>query len=247
MNPIVPAMVVVVLGINSFACSDPESDPSNRSVPEPSSKAINEAAPRSVMKPDPLPELTSSDESLVVPATANIFAAGRNSNQLMAAAPGGGGAGTLPPGWHLRPGSKRVVTFPTVTGRVNFWTETAEWNGPAGDTIRDTDVESYQGISGLVHHRNGSFLVGVFLTKESPLNPAPPRLNFTGPAPSDVIAPEIGQVFLIGDGTNYRYTVPPAATRLFLGFVDGRLWQGSPGWYDNNSGKLKSSIAVMEG
>ena len=247
MNRIVTAVVVVVLGLISFGCSDPESDPSNQSAPEPSSKATDEAAPRSVIRPDPLPELASSDESLVVPATANIFAAGRNSIQLMAAAPGGGGAGTLPPGWRIRPGSKRVVTFPTVTGRVNFWTGTAKWNGPAGDAIHDTDVESYQGISGLVNHRNGSFLVGVFLTKESPLNPAPPRLNYTKPAKSDVIAPEIGQVFFIGDGTEYRYTVPPAATRLFLGFVDGRLWQGNPGWYDNNSGKLKSSIAVTKG
>jgi len=174
MNRIVTAAAIVILGLNSFACSDPESDPSNRLAPEPVSKATNEATPRSVMKPDPLPELASSDESLVVPATANIFAAGRNSNQLMAAAPGGGGAGTLPPGWRIRPGSKRIVTFPSVTGRINFLDRdrrlerTFRGQGPrygCGVVSRDLRARppSEREFSGRRLSYQG----------ESPLNPAP--------------------------------------------------------------------------
>jgi hypothetical protein len=57
-------------------------------------------------------------------------------------------------------------------------------------------------------------------------------------------SPEIGQTFLIGDGRAGPFAVPDAATRLFVGFADGYLYQGKPGWYDNNVGALSVSIAV---
>jgi len=69
----------------------------------------------------------------------------------------------------------------------------------------------------------GVFWSASFLPRRVAAESRAPRLNYTKPVPSDVIAPEIDQVFLIGDGTDYRYNVPPTATRLFLGFVDGRL------------------------
>jgi hypothetical protein len=152
------------------------------------------------------------------------------------------------------------VNFPIVTGEVNFSTgnQYDNVNGPAGDHLRSTDIKSLEGISGIIHNRNGSFLVGVFLTAAAPKAPAPPRLDVTQPPPTDSIAPRIGQVFLIGDGKTYRYTdrvgagepyrfmVPPKATRLFVGFADGMLWHGSPGWYGNNSGELTVEVELTK-
>jgi hypothetical protein len=55
----------------------------------------------------------SAGATLGIPATANIFGAGR------AAPPAGqGGTGRLPPRYALPAGSSRVLTFTSVTGRV---------------------------------------------------------------------------------------------------------------------------------
>lgn len=183
---------------------------------------------------------------MVVPATSNIFGAG----QEKAPAPGGGGAGIVPPEWPL-PSGANSVTFPSVTGEVNPISETVGYNGPDGDLTSDTDVESFGGISGIVHHGNGMFLVGVFLTDDPPADPAPPRLDFTDGEQFDLLEPEIGQTFFIGDGEGRRYNVPPGATRLFLGFVNAytpgdplHLSHGEPGYYGNNSGELEVEVDV---
>jgi len=175
-----------------------------------------------------------------VPARANIFGAGI----LTAPAPGGGGGGVLPTAWRLPRGSNRVVTFPVVTGEVNPIVQGAPYNGPGGDLAGPTDVKSLKGISGIVHAKNGMFLVGVFLTDAKPRRPAPPRLDFTEKEQFDVLEPLIGQTFFIGDGKGRSYRVPSGATRLFVGFADGYLYQGAPGWYDNNAGRLQVTVAV---
>jgi hypothetical protein len=175
----------------------------------------------------------------IVPATANIFGAG----YATAPAPGGGGAGTMPPVWRLPEGTARIVTFPLVTGRVTPIDFMAPYNGPGGDGLGPTDVESWRGISGIVHRRNGMFLVGVFLGDAEPPLPAPPRLDFTDRERFDVLAPRIGQTFFVGDGRGRRYEVPAEATRLFLGFADGYGYEGPPGWYGNNAGELEVDVA----
>lgn len=177
-----------------------------------------------------------------VSGRANIFGAGYTD----APGPAGGGAGVLPPVWQLPAGSNRVVTFPTVTGEVNPILGIADYNGPAGDqgASGTTDVDSWRGISGIVHRRNGMFLVGVFLTDAAPSNPAPPRLDVTMPGKADLLAPRTGQTFLVGDGKGQKYRVPSGATRLFLGFADAYLYRGVPGWYDNNDGYLNVTVDV---
>jgi hypothetical protein len=107
-----------------------------------------------------------------------------------------------------------------------------------------TDVTSYEGISGIVHRGNGMFLTGVFLTDDPPSELAPQRLDFTDREQFEVLAPEIAQTFFVGDGEGRRYCVPAGATRLFLGFADAFLYQGPPGWYDNNDGELDVIVAV---
>jgi hypothetical protein len=197
----------------------------------------------------PVGSAPSASAVVVVPASANIFGAGQES----APDPGGGGGGTLPPLWPLPSGATRFVTFPSVTGEVNPITnfESVGYNGPGGDMQSDTDVESFGGISGIVHHSNGMFLVGVFLTDDPPADPAPARLDFSDREQFDLLEPEIAQTFFIGDGGGHRYLVPPGATRLFLGFVNAytpgdplRLSHGEPGYYANNAGELEVKVDV---
>lgn len=193
------------------------------------------------------PTQTPDPSLVVVPATANIFGAGHDR----APAPGGGGGGTLPPLWPLPSGAARIVTFPSVNGEVTPNSDVDDYNGPGGDEQgRPTIIESFGGISGIVHQTNGMFLVGVFLTDDEPADPAPARLDFTDNEQFALLEPEIGQTFFIGDGGGHRYFAPPGATRLFLGFADAfspvgfDYYQGQPGYYQNNSGELEVQIDV---
>lgn len=175
-----------------------------------------------------------------VPARANIFGAGYTT----APQPGGGGAGTLPPVWRLRRGPNRIATFPRITGNVTPIQREAPYNGAGGDRIGSTDVNSWRGISGIVHRKNGMFLVGVFLTDTEPRRPAPPRLDFTNRERFSLLAPRLGQTFFIGNGKGRSYRVPAGATRLFLGFADGFFYKGNPGWYGNNAGSLTVTVDI---
>ncbi len=178
-----------------------------------------------------------------VSGQANIFGAGRKYPP----APAGGGPGVRPPVWRLPEGSDRIVTFPRTAGRVNPIVGGADDNGAAGDRVGATDVTSYRGLSGIVHRRNGMFLTGVFLAGDPPAGGAPPRLNFTGRERFERLAPRIGQTFFIGDGQDHSYRVPSRAIRLFLGFADGYLYKGAPGWYGNNSGELSVTVDMSSG
>jgi hypothetical protein len=176
-----------------------------------------------------------------VSAQANIFGAGRDE---VPPSPGGGGSGVKPPVWQLPKGSDRVVTLPSVTGQVTPIVGRAGSNGPEGDGIGATDVYSWHGISGIVHRRNGMFLVGVFLGDRPPDGDAPRRLNFTKRERFKSLAPSIGQTFLIGDGRGRSFVVPAGASRLYLGFADGYYYTGNPGWYGNNDGKLDATVEM---
>ena len=178
--------------------------------------------------------------SKTVLGQANIFGAGRAA----APEPGGGGGGVLPPVWRLPQGSALVVTFPRITGKVTPIVGEAPMNGPAGDHRGPTNITSLKGISGIMHFTNGMFLVGVFLTDSAPQRPAPPRFDFTETEHFHVLAPQIGQTFFIGDGKRRSYRVPSTATRLFVGFADGFFYQGAPGWYGNNAGRVRVTVEV---
>lgn len=182
----------------------------------------------------------ATDLPQTVPGTANIFGAG----VAQPPAPAGGGAGTRPPVWRLPSGAARIVRFPSVVGEINPIVGDTQFNGPGGDHLGPTDVTSWGGISGIVHGKNGMFLVGVFLTDGRPRRPAPPRLDFTGKERFELLAPRLGQTFFVGDGKGRSYRVPAKATRLFLGFADGFLYRGKPGWYGNNAGSLDVTVEV---
>jgi hypothetical protein len=180
---------------------------------------------------------------IAVSGQANIFGAGSDS----APGPGGEGGGVVPPRWQLLEGT-RIVTFPTVTGTVTPMQALVDPGGPGGDRQGATDISSYGGISGIVDRRNGMFLVGVFLTDDTPAPPAPKRLDFTKRERFRTLAPRIAQTFFIGDGKDRSVRVPRGATRLFLGFADaysgGHFYQGEPGFYGNNGGHLCVGVSA---
>jgi len=219
--------------------------PTDTPTPAESSQASSAQVSPSQAEPTLSATCEPGDDGVTqpVPATANIFGAGRDK----APAPAGGGAGSLPPAWELPSGST-IVTILCATGKVTPYTAQALRNGPAGDRLGaggvNTDVTSYEGISGIVNQGNGMFLVGVFLTDAVPSDPAPPRLDFTDGENFEELAPEIAQTFLVGDGVGRTFRIPAGATRLFLGFADARGYSGSPGWYGNNAGALEVTVAV---
>lgn len=190
--------------------------------------------------PAPAATATRNPSEIVIPAQSNIFGAGR----AVPPAPAGGGAGVLPPMLQLPPGAARTLTFESITGLVNPIVAYQGENGPGGDRAGPTNIESFEGIAGIIHRNNGMFLVGVFLGDAAPSGQAPTRLDFTAREDFVELAPEIGQTFFIGDGRSKNFRIPPAATRLFLGFADGFHFQGPPGWYGNNAGNLQVIVKV---
>lgn len=215
----------------------PSIAPESTGVASPSSPPSQSPASASLCPP--VVEI-DFDANQVVPGRANIFGAGRD----LPPEPGGGGAGQLPPVWLLPTGSGRVVTITCAAGRVIPRDSDGIANGSAGDAYGPTDIESHEGVSGIIDAHNGMFLVGVFLTDSSASDPAPERLDFTDNETFDVLAPKIAQTFLVGDGIGRRYRVPSDATRLFLGFADAAAYRGEPGYYGNNRGSLEVSVEV---
>jgi hypothetical protein len=184
---------------------------------------------------------SSAAETLSVPGKANIFGAGHRN----APAPGGGGAGVLPPFVRLAAGPNQVVTFSSVTGRVSCCGGSAPLNGPDGSP-GETSIRGHGGIAG-IQASSRIFLAGVFVDDAEPADPAPAALSFASTSFTE-LSPQLRQTFFIGDGragaTAQRFRVPPRATRLYLGFVDASGFGGAPGYYDDNRGELKVVLAI---
>jgi hypothetical protein len=110
--------------------------------------------------------------------------------------------------------------------------------GPNGDTggtlygLFSHDAGAQNGISD-IQGVGVDALLGVFLGPGVPSGATPGPLNFN---PSGglgftygTLAPQVDQVFYMGDGSAQSVTVPTGATRLYLGTMDGFGW-------DNNTG-----------
>jgi len=191
---------------------------------------------------------------LTISANSNIFGAGKTS----APGPAGGSGGQLPPMFDFAAAAGQVLTFSSISGIINY-----NWANPATSTngIGDgrafpsgTNISSYGGISGIQNDAFG-FLVGVFLTDLEPTDPAPLALDFTNNTSFEEISPLLNQTFFIGDGLTgsgegniQRFLVPNQATRLFLGFVDGNGFAGTPGtpgYYADNTGSVVANFELQ--
>jgi hypothetical protein len=121
-------------------------------------------------------------------------------------------------------------------------------------------MDSFGGISGrklfesVPSDRRVMFLAGVFLSDEEPTAPAPASLDFSSTAIGrsfTQLSPLLQQTFYIGDGLTgegtgsiQSFLVPDAATRLFLGIVDGSYFVGGPDYYNNNAGTFSATFEV---
>jgi len=191
--------------------------------------------------------------TLTIPADANIFGAGHATPP----APGGGGAGELPPEFDFgfTAGTGLVLIFTSVTGSVIFDSGSGNHvNDPDGvGSASGIDVNSFDGVSGTVANTAG-FLAGVFLGATEPSDPAPLRLDFTMIGTSFTsLSPQLNQVFFIGDGLTgdgtgsmQQFNVPTGATRLVLGFVDAPNYHGDPGGFSDNTGSFSATFSIPE-
>lgn len=182
--------------------------------------------------------------TVYVDAKSNIFGAGLNTPP----APGGGGAGILPPSYQFAASARQVLTFNNVTGSVTCCGVNGGYAGPDGAVWR-TLVPSHGGISGINHSNRFMFLAGVFLTDAAPGNSAPAVLSFSDAQDFSELSPQVGQTFFIGDGRNasgqiQQFHIPSNATRLYLGIVDAYNFNSAPGYYADNFGGFNANFQV---
>lgn len=173
-----------------------------------------------------------------------------------------GSDGVAPADFTLTPGRRQFILFPSITGG---------WNCGAGPLYGPDGTNAGLNCNGPYHINDpvGTFsgydttdfygaLVGMFLEDTLPAS-APPPLRFyvsnntQGGIATNfrVLFPKIGQVFFIGDGLTgtgsgavQRFMVPPTATHLYLGYVDGS--GGIPQGYFNNIGALRVIIQLHQ-
>ena len=183
--------------------------------------------------------------SVSVPGTANLFASGLSE---VPGLPGGGG--TLPPFLDVSNLISHEISVFCAGGKTSNW-ENIRYVPPKGLT-GSTNIDSFGSISGLKANRRG-FLGAVFLGETLPAEP-PAILSYSdgeGVATEELLRPELGQSFLVGDGflingERQRYVVPTGAQSLYFGILDGAGFAGKPGQYGDNSGSFEIELIVKD-
>ena len=154
----------------------------------------------------------------------------------------------------LAPGLGRVARFAATGQWFEAVGQSSDNFGPDGGPYAVSNVNSWNQLAGMTGPAN-LWLVGLFLDNGLPAV-APGRRSYASadyalPFYSDIL---LGQVFFIGDGltgtgngTVQEFLVPDGATRLYLGTVDGYVFQGDPGGYYNNTGSMYVSWDLQGG
>ncbi|HEX3625117.1 MAG TPA: PEP-CTERM sorting domain-containing protein [Verrucomicrobiae bacterium] len=191
---------------------------------------------------------TAGTTTVNVTGTDNIDAAGLAS--AANADPAGGGGGTLPLQIAVTGSS---YSFQYLSGTVSASSGDSSLRNldANGDLNATANINSYGGISGYV---SGSYfaLVGVFLGPGGQPVTAPSAINFSSTGIGSgftTLAPQIGQIFMIGDGTtpsnqSRTYYVPTGAAELYLGFADSYNYGGPPGQFNDNSGSVNINVTA---
>lgn len=181
--------------------------------------------------------------SITAAGNANIYAAG------LASSPNGG----LPPSISFAAGTGQFLTVTGVSGSVSFGGGlfcSADGCASGFNSISGTNIDPAGSLSGLIDDPGHFFfLAGVFLTSSAPSGSAPATLDFTGNENFASLAPEVGQVFYIGDGMTsssqmQTFQIPTTATRAFFGFLDGSAFHGTATFYTDNTGQLSFTTTV---
>ena len=191
-------------------------------------------------------------QTVVVDGRANVFGAGLSTPPSFFEY-NGQPSGLLPSLLTLPSGTGRLFQVSSVTGEV-LCCGTAVVPAGADGSNYAVDVDGFGGVSGIVVNRF-LFLGGVFLG-DAPLDtPAPSPLDFRSGMGVNFLslAPQIGQLFFIGDGRQgidepggalQTFIVPDGATRLFLGFADRGSESAEPSFYNDNGGSLTATFEV---
>jgi hypothetical protein len=147
----------------------------------------------------------------------------------------------------------QVTNLPITPGLILNFQVVGDTSHGGGFPLLDAEG------GGIYHHAAGSengvadvfmpidALLGVFLDNSAPnRSAAPSGLNFTsaGSRSYPSLRPALKQPFFIGNGLTTNgivksVIVPPGATRLFLGIMDGFQWAG-------NFGMLRVAVATNE-
>src|SRR5580658_9073231 len=147
----------------------------------------------------------SAQQTLVVPATANFFAAGQSVAF----------SGILPPVVTFPAGSVEAVTIGAI-GKVTLGAG-EPYSGPAGIPFPGgTDLTSFNGLSGIIALDRGFFLTGVFLDDSVPAGNGPPVLNFTGVEDFLFLRPQLFQTFFVGNGLTATGSSPAVVSKIFF-------------------------------
>ncbi|XZE22599.1 FG-GAP-like repeat-containing protein [Pirellulaceae bacterium SH449] len=187
---------------------------------------------------DDLLLVPSTAQRVIVPGFANPYLAGmpNGSTAYGSTAPQGS-----PPSLAVQPGQILRIRATGHT-RSDGFVATRSPDGIVHNAI-GTVSNALNGISQYAGPNHGS-LLGVFLTDESPAWQTPPEaLDFrsNGNVPDGInytsIAPELRQLFFIGDGLTsvgieQTIVVPQGATRLFLANSSTNSWNSNVGSFE---------------
>lgn len=155
-------------------------------------------------------------------------------------------AGSIP----IQPGT--TLMFDGINGGANNFASSTLYTGD-GNTgwIIDNWGKNENGMSNLKAPINS--VIAVFLSDADPrkMGTTPPMLDFSTAASRDfhTLKPQLRQVFFIGDGRRsngevQRFVVPPGATRLYIGTMDGWEWNNNVGGF-NVSTYVTGSITLV--
>ncbi len=136
-------------------------------------------------------------------------------------------------GLTLTPGE--ALTFDNIAGNGQ--------NGPDEESVTaDGNTNWVLGNdAGAEHGKSNlyapiSSVIGVFLDDSVPAGNVPPTLDFSSPESREFksLAPQLRQMFFIGDGMTtdgdvQEFAIPPGATRLYIGKMDGYEWNNNIG------------------
>jgi len=175
---------------------------------------------------------------ITIDGDSNIFYAGRESS------PPTGTEGSIPLFISTENFSK--VKFTSITGLIGNSTPNL---GPNGSLSGGFDINSSNGISGLISSNSGRLsLTGVFIGDYIPSGTAPDRLIYDG-TPQN--SPLLNQTFAIRDGKNettgeiIEFNIPIGATKLYLGIQDAYGYSGSPNAYHDNVGSFNAEYQLF--
>lgn len=183
--------------------------------------------------------LPAHGATAIVNGNANLNLAGRANGYSCCSGDSAPAQSPTPvSGLSLVPGD--TLAF-SVSGEVSYSGAASGRNNPDGSPYAGVPRNFGDGISSPINLNRVDALVGLFLGAGSPTGaPIPSRINYSGGLNFRSIAPQVGQIFFIGNGltgdthtrdfggTVQTFVVPTGATRLYLGTTDGS------GWYNNN-------------